>query len=52
VLQKEINQQAGQGRPVRRLFEEEARCGRMSEPRRCWAPAGVRPTVAAQIVRE
>jgi DDE superfamily endonuclease len=34
------------------MFEDEARFGRMSKPRRCWAPAGVRPTVAAQIVRE
>jgi transposase len=34
------------------MFEDEARFGRMSEPQRCWAPAGVRPTVPAQIVRE
>ena len=34
------------------MFEDEARFGRLSEPQRCWAPAGVRPTVAAQIVRE
>jgi hypothetical protein len=34
------------------MFEDEARFGRLSDPRRCWAPPGVRPTVAAQIVRE
>jgi transposase len=34
------------------MFEDEARFGRMSDPQRCWAPAGVRPTVPAQIVRE
>jgi len=34
------------------MFEDEARFGRISEPRRCWAPAGVRPEVSAQIVRE
>jgi hypothetical protein len=34
------------------MFEDEARFGRSSEPRQCWAPKGVRPTVPAQIVRE
>jgi transposase-like protein len=34
------------------MFEDEARFGRISDPQRCWAPAGVRPTVPAQIVRE
>ena len=34
------------------MFEDEARFGRISHPRRCWAPTGVRPTVPAQIVRE
>jgi transposase len=34
------------------MFADEARFGRMSEPHRCWAPKGVRPTVPAQIVRE
>src|ERR671932_559542 len=34
------------------MFEDEARFGRMSDPCRCWAPKGVRPTVSAQIVRE
>jgi transposase len=39
-------------RPVRVMFEDEARFGRISEPRRCWAPPGVRPEVKTQIVRE
>lgn len=34
------------------MFEDEARFGRRSEPHRCWAPKGVRPTVPAQLVRE
>jgi transposase len=38
--------------PVRVMFEDEARFGRISDPRRCWAPAGVRPEVNTQIVRE
>jgi putative transposase len=34
------------------MFQDEARFGRISDPRRCWAPAGVRPEVTTQIVRE
>jgi transposase len=34
------------------LFADEARFGRMNRPQSCWAPAGVRPEVAAQLVRE
>ena len=34
------------------MFQDEARFGRMSDSRRCWAPAGVRPEVSAQVVRE
>jgi transposase len=34
------------------MFEDEARFGRISDPRRCWAPAGMRPEVHTQIVRE
>lgn len=34
------------------MFEDEARFGRISDPRRCWAPAGVRPEVHIQVVRE
>src|SRR3954453_11115880 len=34
------------------MFEEEARFGRISDARRCWAPAGVRPEVSTPVVRE
>src|SRR3954471_17324008 len=34
------------------MFEDEARFGRISDPRRCWAPPGVRPEVKTQLVRE
>jgi transposase len=34
------------------MFQDEARFGRISDPRRCWAPAGVRPEVSVQVVRE
>ena len=43
---------ARQGRPVRLMFQDEARFGRISDPRRCWAPPGVRPVVGAQVVRQ
>jgi transposase len=39
-------------RPVVLLVQDEARFGRISEIQRCWAPAGMRPTVPHQIVRE
>ena len=34
------------------MFEDEARFGRISDPRRCWAPPGIRPEVNTQLVRE
>lgn len=34
------------------MFEDEARFGRMNRPMRCWAPAGYRPVVGKQLVRE
>ncbi len=34
------------------MFQDEARFGRMSDPRRCWAPSGVRPQVGHQLIRE
>ena len=34
------------------MFADEARFGRMNRPRPCWAPPGLRPEVAAQLIRE
>ena len=34
------------------MFADEARFGRMNRPRPCWAPLGIRPKVACQLVRE
>lgn len=34
------------------MFQDEARFGRINDPRRCWAPSGVRPDAPYQIVRE
>ena len=40
------------GCPLRIFFQDEARFGRINDPRRCWARAGIRPVVSKQIVRE
>ena len=34
------------------MFQDEGRFGRINDPRRCWAPSGVRPVIRTQIVRE
>ena len=34
------------------MFMDEARFGRISDIRRCWAPQGIRPCVPSQVVRE
>lgn len=38
--------------PIRLLFQDEARFGRMSDPRSCWAPAPIRPMVCLALIRE
>ena len=40
------------GRHLRIMFADEARFGRINRPRPCWAPTGVRPEVASQLIRE
>jgi transposase len=34
------------------MFQDEARFGRISDLKRCWAQRGVRPEVGAQVIRE
>jgi len=34
------------------MFQDEARFGRISDPRACWSPKGSRPVVGVQMVRE
>lgn len=34
------------------MFQDEARFGRMSDPRSCWAPAPLRPLINLALVRE
>jgi hypothetical protein len=36
---------AVRGRPIRLMFQDEARFGRMARIRRCWAPVPLRPIV-------
>jgi len=36
---------AVRGRPIRLMFQDEARFGRMARIRRCWAPVPLRPVV-------
>jgi hypothetical protein len=38
--------------PVYLMFQDEALIGKMSEPRRCWAPALYRPMVDLALVRQ
>ena len=45
-------QQTQEGRPIRLIFQDEARFGRMSNPRACWAPSPQRPIVGLARVRE
>jgi hypothetical protein len=39
-------------RPVRLMFQDEARFGRMVRPRRCWAPAPLRPIISNRYERQ
>jgi len=40
------------GTPMRVLFEDEGRFGRISDGRSCWAPLPLRPAISSQVVRE
>ena len=52
IVEQVVARQAPAGRQVRLMFQDEARFGRINDPRRCWAPKGFRPEVGMQIVRE
>jgi hypothetical protein len=34
------------------MFQDEARYGRLSSPRTCWAPLPIRPTINLAVIRE
>ena len=44
--------QAWDGKPWRLMFQDEARFGRISDVRRCWAPKPLRPLCQAMLTHE
>ena len=52
IIEEVKEEAANLGLPLRVMFQDEARFGRITDPRRCWAPKGVRPVVSSQLVRE
>jgi hypothetical protein len=38
--------------PIMLIFQDEARFGRISDPRACWAPAPSRPLIKLALIRE
>lgn len=51
-MNKAEDQAKENGLPLRVMFQDEARFGRINDPQRCWAPPGIRPVVKKQMVRE
>ncbi len=52
IVSEAVERQFQEGRPVRLMFQDDGRFGRINEPRLCWAPKGIRPDVHLQFVRE
>ncbi|MBH2009454.1 MAG: IS630 family transposase [Xanthomonadaceae bacterium] len=48
----EIRRDWAQGRPIKLMFQDEARFGRISDVRRCWAPKPLRPLCRAMLTHE
>jgi len=48
----EIKKEWSGGKPIRLMFQDEARFGRISDPRRCWAPRPIRPMCKSLCIRE
>lgn len=48
----EIRTDWAQGRPIKLMFQDEARFGRISDIRRCWAPKPLRPVCRAMLTHE
>jgi len=38
--------------PIRLMFQDEARFGRITDTRRCWCPKPLRPLVQAMVTQE
>jgi len=52
IVAEEVERQAALGRHIRLMFQDEARFGCISDPRRCWSPKGIRPIVGAHLIRQ
>ncbi|MEO6422312.1 MAG: transposase [Candidatus Nitrotoga sp.] len=53
VLRKIDKKWKGKGQGyIRLMFQDEARFGRITDPRRCWAPYPLRPVCKAMLTRE
>jgi len=50
IVEQEVTRQASAERQVRLMVQDEARFGRINDPRRCWAPKGLRPEVGMQTI--
>ena len=48
----EIRKDWAQGKPFKLMFQDEARFGRISDVRRCWAPKPLRPVCQAMLSHE
>ena len=42
----------GRGKPIRLMFQDEARLKRINDVRRCWAPRPIRPLCQAMLTHE
>lgn len=57
-MEKKLNEtlqdlcQDWQGKPIRLMFQDEARFGRINDVRRCWAPRPMRPLCQAMLTHE
>ncbi len=47
-----IRQDWAQGKAIKLMFQDEARFGRISDVRRCWAPKPLRPLCQAMLTHE
>jgi putative transposase len=52
MVQDSLIEATKQNLTLRVMFQDEARFGRINDPRRCWCRRGFRPEVGKQIVRE
>ena len=48
----DIRQGWAQGKPVKVMFQDEARFGRIADVRRCWAPKPMRPLCQGMLTHE